>query len=165
MLPSDYTNYFTAAATAAGTLIGLLFVAITLRPETIFGDESTLGGRALATSAFTALVNAFFVSLIALMPHQNVGYGAAVMGLLSLVTTLRLRRRFDSRSHYAVTTLISGLTYLGELGIGIGLIADSKNESLLSSLTYILIGGFGVALARAWSLVKGEHVAAPAGGS
>jgi hypothetical protein len=160
MLPSDYTNYFTAAATAAGTLIGLLFVAISLRPETVFGEDATIGGRALASSAFTALVNAFFVSLVALMPNQNVGIGAAVMGTLSLVTTLRLRKRFDRGSHYGITTLVSALTYLSEAGIGIALLANGKSLTLFSTLTYILIGGFGVALARAWALIKGEHVPA-----
>ena len=37
MVPDDFTGYFAAAGTAAGALIGLLFVAVSLRPETVLG--------------------------------------------------------------------------------------------------------------------------------
>ena len=40
MIPAEFTSYFTAAAAAAGVLIGLLFVAVSLRPETVFGDRA-----------------------------------------------------------------------------------------------------------------------------
>ena len=37
MVPGDFIGYFAAAGTAAGTLIGLLFVAVSLRPESVLG--------------------------------------------------------------------------------------------------------------------------------
>ena len=36
------------------------------------------------------LVNAFFVSMLALIPGHNLGLGAAIMAVLSLYHTLRL---------------------------------------------------------------------------
>ena len=63
-VPASFNGYFTAAAAAGGVLIGLLCVAVSLRPETIFGDEASAAGRAQAGSAFTCLVNCFFVSLV-----------------------------------------------------------------------------------------------------
>jgi hypothetical protein len=50
-------------------LIGLLFVAVWLRPETVFGDGAPPAGRAQADSAFTCLADSFFVSLVALVPR------------------------------------------------------------------------------------------------
>jgi hypothetical protein len=69
LIPADFTSYFTAAAAAAGVLIGLLFVAVSLRPETVFGDRAMPAAKAQAGSAFTSLVNSFFVSLVALIPQ------------------------------------------------------------------------------------------------
>jgi hypothetical protein len=59
MVPASFYGYFTAAAAAAGVLIGLLFVAVSLRPDTISGDEAPAAGRAQAGSAFTCQVNCF----------------------------------------------------------------------------------------------------------
>ena len=68
MIPDEFTGYFTAASTAAGALIGLLAIAISVRPEAVLAAEGPPAVRAIAASAFTALVNSFFVSLIALIP-------------------------------------------------------------------------------------------------
>jgi hypothetical protein len=70
---SAYAGYFAAACAAAGALIGLLFVAVCLTPDSVFGDDANPGGRALAGSTFTALVNAFFVSLVAIIPQTSLG--------------------------------------------------------------------------------------------
>jgi hypothetical protein len=37
VIPAEFTDYFTAASAGAGVLIGLLFVAVALRPDSIFG--------------------------------------------------------------------------------------------------------------------------------
>jgi hypothetical protein len=55
VVPDDFTGYFAAAATAAGALIGLLFVAASLRPETILGRDAPPAAKAISGSAFTAL--------------------------------------------------------------------------------------------------------------
>jgi hypothetical protein len=57
VVPAEFTGYFTAAAAAAGVLIGLLFVAVSLRSETVFGNGASAAGRAQAGSAFISLSN------------------------------------------------------------------------------------------------------------
>ena len=49
-----YDAYLGAVATAAAALIGLLFVAVSVRDDTIFGPSAIPGGEALAITAFTA---------------------------------------------------------------------------------------------------------------
>ncbi len=80
MVPSSYNAYFTAIATGAAALIGLLFVAVSVRDETIFGPKAIAGGEALAITAFTGLVNSLLISLLALIPQDNLGFGAIILG-------------------------------------------------------------------------------------
>ena len=158
MVTDAFLGYFTAAAAAAGALIGLLFVSISLRPDSVFSGESAADGRALAGSAFTALVNAFFVSLLALMPQDNLGYPAAILGGYSLFRTLQLHWRIGRRDLHLVSLILSSCTYLGQLVVGVLLIALSHDSSLVYTVAYLLISSFSLALIRAWALLQGRHI-------
>jgi hypothetical protein len=79
LISDEFTGYFAGAAAAAGVLIGLLFVAVSLRPETVFGDRAMPAAKAQAGSAFTGLVNSFFVSMVALIPRASLGEVAVIM--------------------------------------------------------------------------------------
>ena len=57
MVPNVYDAYLGAVATAAAALIGLLFVAVSVRDDTIFGPKAIPGGEALAITAFTGLAD------------------------------------------------------------------------------------------------------------
>ena len=46
MVPKDFIVYFTTSAQIAGTLIGLLFVSISLRYEAILGRSAEFRSRA-----------------------------------------------------------------------------------------------------------------------
>jgi hypothetical protein len=93
VVTGDFIGYFAAA----GTLIGLLFVAVSLRPESVLGHAAPPAARAVAGSAFIALVNSFFVSLVAVIPDTSLGYVAAIMAVLSLWYTLNLHRALAGR--------------------------------------------------------------------
>jgi hypothetical protein len=165
VIPAAFTGYFAAAATAAGALIGLLFVAISLRADSVLGDQAGPRGRAMSGSAFTALSNSFFVSLIALIPQASLGIEAAVLALLSLYNTIRLHRglaRHEAAPHLLVLSLAA---YLGQLVVGVLLIISPHDASLVYDMAYLLIASFAAALGRAWALVQGKHVVAPPDGS
>jgi hypothetical protein len=160
MVPDALIGYFAAATAAAGALIGLLFVAISLRPGDIFGDASQPAARRLAESSFTALVNAFFVSLIAIIPGTNLGYTAGIMAVLGLYSTYARRIRSLEAPDVGVLAFTTVL-YLGQLGIGIALIVVPTNTDLVYKLAYLAVAAFAVALARAWSLMTGHDKVAP----
>jgi hypothetical protein len=158
VVPASFDGYFTAAAAAAGVLIGLLFVAVALRPETVFGEDARAVGKALAGSAFTSLVNCFFVALVALIPQAGVGGVSVALSLISLSATLRLHREV-AKQELQLWMLVAGLSiYLFQLGVGLAILFDQTNTGLIDCVAYTMIGQISVALGRSWSLMEGEHL-------
>jgi hypothetical protein len=82
VVPDAFRDVFTASAGAGGALIGLLFVAVSIASDRIFGRTAAPERTAVAGSAFTALVNAFFISLAALLPGQSLGYIVILFGVI-----------------------------------------------------------------------------------
>ena len=157
MVPDSFTGYFAGATGAAGALIGLLFVAVSLRPESVLGAGASAKAQAVAGSAFTALINSFFVSLLALIPGNNLGYTAAVMALVSLFSTFRLHRGLG-KGELAVRQLTLALAaYLSQFVVGALLAASPGHKSLVYIIAYVLVASFAAALGRAWSLLQGRH--------
>ena len=162
MVPEHFDEYFTATAAGAGALTGLLFVAVSLRPDALPGSAASAMGRALAGSAFTALVNSFFVSLIALIPFANLGWTAACMAVLSLWATFRTHRELDRREA-GVTQLIAALVaYLCQFGVGVALAVRPSDTGLVVAIAYLLVASFAVALKRAWMLMGRAGASDPA---
>ena len=98
MVPPAFANFFIASASAGAALVGLLFVAVSLAPEQIVTRRAPQERQAVAGSAFTALGNAFFLSLAALIPNIIFGLVVVPVSFLCLVTSLiqawpLLRRR------------------------------------------------------------------------
>jgi len=160
VVPGDFIDYFAAAGTAAGTLIGLLFVAVSLRPESVLGAGAPPAARAVAGSAFIALVNSFFVSLVAVIPHTSLGYVAAIMALLSLLYTLRLHRDLAGSPPSWRQLLLAVATYCGQFGVGTALAIRPHDRELVDVVAYLLISSFAVGLVRAWSLMQGQYTGA-----
>src|ERR1700677_1167349 len=160
MVPGSFTGYFAAAATAAAALIGLLFVAASLRPETVLGRTAPPVAKAMSGSAFIALFNSFFVSIIALIPSTSLGYPAAIMALVSIYSTLRLHRQLGKRETAWLQLVLAMIAYLAQLGVGITLAIHSHEQGLVYDVAYLLVASFVVALRRAWSLMQGEHLPA-----
>jgi hypothetical protein len=63
MVPSGYHAFFGSCADVAGTLIGLLFAAISLSPGKDTGRQAPLGLQVQAAVAFTTLIDALVVAL------------------------------------------------------------------------------------------------------
>jgi len=159
VVTGDFIGYFAAAATAAGTLIGLLFVAVSLRPGSVLGATAPPEARAVAGSAFIALVNSFFVSLIAVIPDASLGYVAAIMAVLSLWYTMNLHRSLVHAGPTWRELAFAVATYCGQFGVGVALAIRPQNQNLVSVVAYLLVASFAVALQRAWSLIHGRYIA------
>ena len=158
MVPSMYDAYLTATATAAAALIGLLFVAVSVRDDTIFGPNAMPGGEALAITAFTGLVNSFVVSMFGLIPKINIGEPAVIMAVIGIVAIIRLQRRLHTGRNLILLT-VTLLAYAAQLGFGVLLLVHPHDSDQLINLSFIVFVTLIVSLQRAWSLLKGKHLA------
>jgi hypothetical protein len=155
---SELHDYFVASVGAASALTGLLFVAITLAPEKIFGAEADAAKRGDATGAFIALVNVFFVSLAGLIPGPT---GQAVMtaivAALSLYRTVlesvRMAQRFPERRGFHRFGLIGCVIYALEfiLAVRFGMRGSAE-----LGIAYTVVGLYSYALGASWRLL-GAH--------
>lgn len=159
MVPDSFTGYFTGATGAAAALIGLLFVAVSLRPEAVLGAGAPAKAQAVAGSAFTALINSFFVSVIALIPGTNLGYTAALMAVVSLFNTFRLHRGLGKGESALPQLILALAAFLTQFVAGALLIASPGRQSLVYVIAYVVVASFAAALGRAWSLMQGRRVA------
>jgi uncharacterized membrane protein len=93
----SYTNFFLGSVTVAGALTGLLFVALSVAQARGRGVQSA-EHQAVAATAFTALVDSLWVSLVALLPgsaQNNGGIATAsfLLGILGVSSTASLTVR------------------------------------------------------------------------
>ncbi len=161
MVPGSFIAYFAAVTGAAGALIGLLFVSVTLRPDTVFGDSAPERGRTLAAAAFTGLVNTFFLAMTALVPSVNLGYPAVVLAITSLVSTARLYGRISRSASQLAYLFLSTAAFGFQLVEGVYLIVQPTGNSGVETLAYVMIGSMAIALGRAWALLQGKHMDEP----
>jgi hypothetical protein len=167
MVPSEFTAYFSASASAAAALVGLLFVAVSLAPESTVARSAPVRRRAIAVSAFTGLLNAFFISLSALIPH--VDFAGPVLGLStsSLISTListwlllTRRQRSENPLRLLFIPLLGFAIYGLEIGVcALPLLQAPTSVTPIIWLAFLLFGVYGLALARAWQLMAGVPAA------
>jgi hypothetical protein len=160
MVPSDYTNFFTTAATTGGALIGLLFVAISLAPERTVLASAPLEARIVSAGTFTAMLNAFFISLGALLPRTNIGWFAIVWSIIAIVNSLTQARAllspwpsWQNVLRRTWLTVLSLCLYIIELVCSIQLLFSPANETPVFYLGLSVLLIYAIALIRAWELL------------
>jgi hypothetical protein len=149
----DLHDFFGASVGAAAALIGLLFVAISVAPEKIFGSAADIDRRLNAERAFTALTNVFFVSLAVLMPRDTLPV-IAVVAILAMSQIVRagmvaFRRRPELKTLLHVGLISLGI-YVLELVTSRGI---ATRNVPADKLIYIVLGLYAYALLTSWGLL------------
>ena len=167
VVPPSFADYFLAMASAGAALLGLLFVAVSVAPQRTFGRAAYVEREAVASSAFTALANAFFVSAAALLPGASIGPAALVFSAAGLFSTGYLaaravpavfrRMRGIGRGRRLVSLLVTLLgtlaVYGAELLTALALTRDPTDSAPVSRLAGLVLAVYGLALVRAWELL------------
>jgi hypothetical protein len=159
VLVGDYRDLFVAIATCAATLIGLLFVAMSIAQGRVdTGPREIREFRAAA--ALVAFTNAFAVTLFGLVPDTNVGYPAAIVGGIGVLFTAAGIRTILSHpslkeQRRSQLALISALlvAFGFELTFGVELLVHPHRTSTIGSVSYVLIASLLIGIGRAWELV------------
>lgn len=163
MVPADYIGFFVSSVGAAAALIGLLFVAVSIAPERIVARAAPAQMRASAISAFTGLTNAFFISLFAQIPHLDMSLPVVVTAGISLFSTFTTGYTLligpgseAARTSSIIFTLANCGLYVSELAfVALPLWLHPATTAPFFTLTFILVGIYSAALARAWTLIGG----------
>ena len=158
MVPVSFHDFFSGCATIAGALIGLLFVALSVSPEYLRGENARTDHQVRAGAAFSALVNTMVIALFALLPTTDFGTVAIILAATGLGTTaalvfvlVREDKRIGRGDLYMFLILLvlyglqgANAVQLEHTPHRVGLIA---NQGVLAVLFFL----FGIA--RSWQLV------------
>jgi hypothetical protein len=160
MVPSDYSMYFMTMAAVAATLFGLIFVAISIAPESIATASAPLERQVKAVTAEYALLNPLIISLFALEPHQQIGTVVIALSLSGLLNMLLMALILVQHSvpwraklRNSPFILVGFVLYGFETYYGVRLLQSPTDSSALNALAdlLIIIAVFGVA--HAWALL------------
>jgi DMSO/TMAO reductase YedYZ heme-binding membrane subunit len=161
-MAEDYSDFFLASAGVAGALVGLLFVAITVRPEQLRERQDTQLHRVRAAATLTAFTNALAVSLFALAGRTTIGGAAVTVGIIGEVFVLTslssvIRVRGLRWRDLAETGYLFGFVVLFGYQIyeGFRFLPHHENNDFYQALSILVIVCFLVGVARAWELVGG----------
>ena len=146
---------------ASATLLGLLFVAIAVEPKSIVGELSPVESRSRASSAYTALLNIFFISLLGTIRGSGLGFTALILAAVGLATVLGIGVNLWRESPHRRSVLSLGIglwlgstvIYTLELWYGWQIVRDPGNRAHIYALAYVLVALYAVALGRAWELL------------
>lgn len=160
MISADYTTFFSIMAGVGATLFGLIFVAISIKPEVTQTENPSVMRQVQIASAYGALLNPLVISLFALRPQATIGSIAVALSALGLASTLIMGTSlvFDARSGAKIlrsgSFVVGSLVLYGfELFDAIRLVVGPADRSALNDLTTILIVMYLYGIARAWDMV------------
>ena len=156
-----YESFFITSAGASAAILGLLVVAVSV----VNADDANPTTRDLRTvlagSAFVALVDIFFVSIVALTGGSVVfGLSSLAMAIVGLLATRRLIPRAKQAGNFSRSSRtrglniafasISAVVYSAQLGLAVALLANTQSTALQRALVLVIVALYGSALARAW---------------
>jgi hypothetical protein len=156
-----YENFFIASAGASAAILGLLVVAVSV----VNADDANPTTRelriVLAGSAFVALVDIFFVSILTLTGGSVLfGLSSLAMAIVGLLATRRLiprakragnfSRGFRARKLNIAFASISVGCYTVQLGLAVALLANAQSAALQRALVFVIVALYGSAIGRAW---------------
>jgi modulator of FtsH protease len=153
----EWETFFTAQVAASATLVGLLFVGVSLNLKMVLANDG-LPDRALA--GFYLLLAILVLSSLMLVPGQPVRLIAAEVLVVSItlwltVTRLAigsLRRIVAENRHYFVRHLISVQAAVLPYFVGGGLLLAGSQSGMYWIVVAIIVSLF-VASFEAWVLL------------
>lgn len=163
MVPAGFRDFFTASASVAGALIGLLFVAISVSVERLAREKTGAQlHRIRAVAALTAFTNALAVSLFSLIPGHKIGPTSVVVAAIGLVfvagallSLFRLRLLRWATIPDAFFLLGLGVVFVVQLTDGLGMIANPGDSGDVDTIAILVVCCFFIGIARAWELIGG----------
>jgi hypothetical protein len=158
VVPVSFHDFFSGCATIAGALIGLLFVALSVSPEYLRGENARTDHQVRAGAAFSALVNTLILALLALLPTTDLGTVGIILASIGLGTTAALifaLAREDKRIGRGDLFMFVALLVLYglQLANSLKLERTPHNVGLVVNQGELAVAFFLFGIARSWQLV------------
>jgi len=161
LVPEGLREFFAVSTGASATLLGLLFVAIAVEPKSIVGEQSPVESRSRASSAYTALLNVFFISLFGTIRGSSLGVLLLILAAVGLANALSIGVKLWRASPRGSRVLSSGVglwlvstvVYSLELWFAWQIARDPGNTAQMYNLAHVLVALYAVALGRAWEIL------------
>jgi hypothetical protein len=164
----QYAQFLAVSTTASAGFTGLLFLALSV----VNRDETQLVTRerrtVLAGSAFLALVDIFFVSIVSSLGGTVVlATTSLLMAVVGLLGTTQLMPRARRAGNFArgspkrnLNLVFAGVSvglYSIQLILAVALLSNSRSTGLTRALVYVLVALFVSALTRGWEVAGIGH--------
>jgi hypothetical protein len=155
----NYRDFFVVIASSSATLIGLLFVAMSVSMGRAQAHPQVIR-EFRAAASLLAFTNPFTVALFGLVPGTNIGYPAAIVGIIGVLfiaagvrTILSLPSQVQRRRPQ-LTLVVALLVVFGfQILNGVELIMDSHHSGALGTIADVLIASLLIGIGRSWELV------------
>jgi len=140
----SYTSFFAGSAGVAGALVGLLFVALSVSPERLKATRESIEHQSIAATAFTALVDALFLSLTGLLPGDTTRDASLWLGVIGLSSTAGLVvRLWQARSSGKLSRrwpfLLSLITVIYTAQASTSFLASTTAQAHSEASTFVFI--------------------------
>jgi hypothetical protein len=159
VVSGNFRSLFEVIATSAATLTGLLFVAMSVA-KTRTKSHPPVIREFRAAAALLAFTNPLSVSLFGLVPGTNIGYPAAIVGVIGVLftgagirTTFSLPELRHQRRAQVILILLLLTNFGFELVYGIDLIGHPYRTGAREAIGYVLVASLLMGIARSWELV------------
>lgn len=151
-MPAEYLSFFSTIAEASATLLGLLFVSLSI--DVGLENEFRVRQFALSETAFVSLGGIFIIALLALLPSGLVlaaggGIGLSFAGVIDLGRIQKLATRLDQPLDVWYITATIG-TYGCLAACSTWLLVSGKLDLSLHIFCGLLVILSLVSLVRAW---------------
>jgi hypothetical protein len=138
----SWHDFYLTAGAASATLIGLLFVGLSINLDAFTADNGT-ALRLLAEQAFSNLIYVLLIALFALIPNQDpqsLTFELGIIGAFGVVRVARRWRTFGGRGdrfgHRAYLLRRVGLP--GLAGVGLILVALWMSQEWISAYFWLV---------------------------
>ncbi len=164
MVPASFHDFFSGCASVAAALIGLLFVALSVSQERLTGPGASPEHQVRAGAAFSALVNALVIALVALLPGASLGEVGTATAAAGLVTTtgliIVLFREGQEKIGRGDIRMLAILILLYGLQLANAVVLDRSphGTGAISNQGVLAIFFFMFGIARSWQLVGARNV-------